>query len=244
MNNLIRTIIVDDELDGRLVLSSLLASHCKQVQLLGTFENAESAIQAIKMLKPDLVFLDIEMPSMNAFSMLEQIAVIDFEIVFVTAYDSYALKAIKHNALEYILKPVDKSELIAAIEKYLHKKSEKLVPANQEPENMRMALAVREGFLFVDVAKIVRCEGDGNYTNVYLDTNEKYMASKTLKDFELSLPASTFIRIHKSHLINSKFIKKYIKLEGGIVVMSDDTELEISRRNKDHFMKFFNLRNV
>lgn len=244
MNNHIRTIIVDDELDGRLVLSSLLTSHCKEVQILGTFENAESAIHAIKMLKPDLVFLDIEMPTMNAFAMLEQIAVIDFEIVFVTAYDSYALKAIKHNALEYILKPVDKSELVAAIEKYISKKTERSNYSNPEQENSRIALAVREGFLFVDVARIVRCEGDGNYTNVYLDTNEKYLASKTLKDFEAALPATSFIRIHKSHLINSNYIKKYVKTEGGIVVMSDDTELEISRRNKDYFMKFFNLKNA
>jgi two-component system LytT family response regulator len=244
MNNLIRTIIVDDELDGRLVLSSLLSSYCKEVQLLGTFENALSAIQAIKMLKPDLVFLDIEMPGMNAFAMLEQIAVIDFEVVFVTAYDSYALKAIKHNALEYILKPVDKSELVSAIEKYLYKKSEKIIPSGQESGNSRMALAVREGFLFIDVAKIVRCEGDGNYTNVYLDNNEKYLASKTLKEFELALPASSFIRIHKSHLINSNFIKKYIKSEGGIVVMADNTELEVSRRNKEYFMRFFNLKHT
>lgn len=245
MNNCIKTVIVDDELDGRLILTSLLNDHCETVKLLGSFESAEAGMQAIQSLKPDLVFLDIEMPGMNAFSMLEQLGMIDFEVIFVTAYDQYALKAIKHNALEYILKPVDKDELIAAVEKCY----KKLQPAKAETyqpqaDNSKMVLPVRDGFLFIDVAKIVRCEGDGNYTNVYLDDHTKHIASKTLKDFEALLPSSSFIRIHKSHLINANFIKKYIKGEGGMVQMADDSELEVSRRNKDYFLKFFNLRQV
>lgn len=221
----------------------MLTEHCESVKLLGSFESAESGIQAIKKLQPDLVFLDIEMPGMNAFSMLEQLITINFDVIFVTAYDHYALKAIKHNALEYILKPVDKEELIASVEKYQKKIPPRINASNEpEPDNTKMVLSVREGFLFIDVAKIIRCEGDGNYTQVYLDDNHKYTASKTLKDFEKLLPPSTFIRIHKSHLINANFIKKYIKGEGGTVVMSDNSELEVSRRNKDYFMKYFNIK--
>lgn len=244
MNNYIKTIIIDDELDGRLILTSLLTDHCESVKLLGAFDGPDSAIQAIKLLKPDLVFLDIAMPGMNAFAMLEQLSVIDFEVIFVTAYDHYALKAIKHNALEYILKPVDKDELIASVEKYKNKhqqQSQSIAASQQEVDNSKMVLPVREGFLFIDVAKIVRCEGDGNYTQVYLDDQNKYIASKTLKDIEKLLP-STFIRIHKSHLINVNFIKKYVRGEGGTVIMADDSELEVSRRNKEYFLKYFNLK--
>lgn len=241
MNNYITAIIVDDELDGRLILSSMLTEYCKSVRLLGSFGSAESGIQAIKTLKPDLVFLDIEMPRMNAFTMLEQLKEINFEVVFVTAYNNYALKAIKHNALEYILKPLDKDELIAAVEK-CHKKLQYTRPSSMFPEkdNPKLILPVREGFVFIEVGKIVRCEGDGNYTHVYLDDHQKHIASKTLKDFEQLLP-SYFVRIHKSHLINTHFIKKYIKGEGGVVVMADASELEVSRRNKDYFLKYFNL---
>lgn len=243
MNKSIKAIIIDDELDGRLILASLLTDHCENVKLLGSFENAETGIAAIKTLKPDLVFLDIEMSDMNAFAMLEQVGMIDFAIIFVSAYDHYALKAIKHNALEYILKPVDKEELVASVEKC----SNKMLPLltdNQvlQPDHSKLVLPVRDGFLFIDAAKIIRCEADGNYTHIYLENNIKHIASKTLKDFEKLLTHSTFIRIHKSHLINANYIKKYIKGEGGTVVMSDNSELEVSRRNKEYFLKFFNLK--
>jgi two-component system, LytTR family, response regulator len=241
MNNYLTAIIVDDELDGRLILTSMLTDYCESVRLLGSFGSAESGIQAIRTLKPDLVFLDIEMPRINAFAMLEQLQDINFEVVFVTAYNNYALKAIKHNAMEYILKPVDKDELVASVEK-CHKKlhHKRTTAVSQDQDTTKLILPVREGFLFIDVAKIVRCEGDGNYTHVYLDDQQKHVASKTLKDFEQLLPSS-FVRIHKSHLINTNFIKKYIKGEGGVVIMADDSELEVSRRNKDYFLKYFNL---
>ncbi|MFN6943306.1 MAG: LytR/AlgR family response regulator transcription factor [Cytophagaceae bacterium] len=240
MNNYIKAIIVDDELDGRLVLTSLLTDHCESIKLLGSFDSAESGIKAIRLLNPDLVFLDIEMPGMNAFEMLEQLDMIHFDVVFVTAYDHYALKAIKHNALEYILKPVDKVELIKSIEKFHSKWQSNRT--TQESDSSKMVLSVREGFLFIDVAKIIRCEGDGNYTHVYLEGNVKHTSSKSLKEFERILPSSGFIRIHKSHLINTNFIKKYIKGEGGTIVMADNSELEVSRRKKDYFLKYFNIR--
>lgn len=242
MSQYLKTIIIDDELDGRLILSSLLTDHCESVKILGSFESAEAGMKAIQALKPDLVLLDIEMPDMNAFTLLEQLAVISFEVIFVTAYDHYALKAIKHNALEYILKPVDKEELTAAVDKCIKKLN---LVERQEVVKIggfsKIILSVRDGYIFVDIDRIIRCEGDGNYTNLYLDNNEKHIASRTLKEFEQLLPASTFIRIHKSHLINANYIKKYVRSEGGTVVMSDNSELEVSRRNKDHFLKFFNL---
>ena len=243
MNKLIKAIIIDDELDGRLILTSMLTDYCETVKLLGSFESADAGIAAIHTLKPELVFLDIEMPVRNAFAMLEQLGRIDFEIIFVTAHDHYALRAIKHNALEYILKPVDKDELVTAVEKCASKLQLQTHESNQLLNDLsKLVLPVREGFLFIDVAKIIRCEADGNYTQVFLDDNNKHLASKTLKEIEKLLSPSIFIRIHKSHLINVNFVKKYLKGEGGTVVMADNSELEVSRRNKDYFLKYFNIK--
>jgi two-component system, LytTR family, response regulator len=243
MSNYLTAIIIDDEIDGRLLLSSMLTENCPAVRILGTFDTAVDGLLAIQKLKPELVFLDIEMPKMNAFAMLEKIGTIDFEIIFVTAYDQYAIKAIKVNAMEYILKPLDKDDLLKAVDKCLVKaqtSKQNQLNTSIGATGAKMAIPTRDGFLFVDQNRIIRCEGDGNYTNIYLENDQKYLSSKTLKDFEEILP-SNFVRIHKSHLVNTQYIKKYIKGNGGTIVMNDDTELEVSRRNKELLLNFFNI---
>lgn len=243
MNNYLTAIIIDDEIDGRLLLSSMLTEYCPAVRILGTFDSPVDGLLAIQKLKPEVVFLDIEMPKMNAFAMLEKIGTIDFEIIFVTAYDQYAIKAIKVNAMEYILKPLDKDDLLKAVDKCLVKaqtSKQNQLNTSIGATGAKMAIPTRDGFLFVDQSKIIRCEGDGNYTNIYLENGQKHLSSKTLKDFEEILP-SNFVRIHKSHLVNTQYIKKYIKGNGGTIVINDDTELEVSRRNKELLLNFFNI---
>lgn len=251
MNNKIKAIIIDDEQDGRSVLNTLVKMYCPQVEIIGEGKSGEEGLSLINELNPELVFLDIDMPGMNGFSLLKRLKEITFEVIFVTAHHHYALKAIKHSALDYLLKPVDKTELIQAVDKCKSASSTSssnermsFLLNNSQKEGKELTqiiLHVREGYVFTDINDIIRCEADGNYTKVILKNGEKQLVSKTLKDFDLTLSTHNFCRIHKSHLINIKYLKKYIKGDGGIVIMSDDSELEVSRRNKETFLKQFNI---
>lgn len=249
MRDVLKAIIIDDEEDGRLILQSLLQMYCPKVNILALCSSSENGLEAIENHKPDVVFLDIEMPIMNGFSMLEKITNIDFDVIFVTAYNQYAIKAIKFSALDYLLKPVDKDELIFVIDRLLQKKQnskEKLSlffkqNGKDSEEFLQIILPVRDGYVFVNLDEIIRCEANGNYTNVFFLNGEKHVVSKTLKEFDTNLSGHNFSRIHKSHLINLKFIKKYTKGEGGTVLLIDNTELEVSRRLKENFLKIFSL---
>lgn len=251
MNKKIKAILVDDEADGRTVLHTLIKMYCPQIDVIGEASSGEQGLALIDELNPDLVFLDIDMPGMNGFSMLKRLKEITFEVIFVTAHHHYALKAIKHSALDYLLKPVDKTELIEAVEKFSktdgNKVNERMsfLLNNESKESVELTqiiLNVREGYIFTDINDIIRCEADGNYTLVFLKNGEKQLACKTLKEFEHLLVQNNFWRIHKSHLINLKHLKKYVKGDGGgNVVMIDNSEIEVSRRNKDAFLKQFNL---
>lgn len=250
MNSKVKAIIIDDEEDGRLVLASLIQHHCPDIEVIDLFASAEQGLKGIEKLKPELVFLDIDMPVMNGFSMLEKISSINFEVIFVTAHSHYAIKAIKFSALDYIVKPVDGNELVLAVKKAILERNAKqnerlsffvsnqLHTLQQIPQ---IALPVKEGYIFVNVNDIMRCEGDGNYTLVLFENGEKHLVSKTLKEFETNLSHHHFARIHKSHLVNLKYVKKYIRGEGGNVVLTDNTEIEVSRRNKEAFLRMFNL---
>lgn len=251
MNNKIKALIIDDEADGRTVLHALLKMYCPQIDVIGQASSGEEGFAMIQDLNPELVFLDIDMPGMNGFSLLKRLEEITFEVIFVTAHHHYALKAIKHSALDYLLKPVDKTELIDAIEKFItigkQKVNERMsfllkAESQDSSEIAQIILNVREGYIFTDIADIIRCEADGNYTIVFLKNGTKHLACKTLKEFETLLMQNNFWRVHKSHLINLKHLKKYVKGEGGgNVVMIDNSEIEVSRRNKDAFLKQFNL---
>lgn len=244
----IGTIIIDDESNGRDILTALLEKFCPSLEILGTADNAESGKKIIDQLKPQLVFLDINMPGQTGFDMLQQFDAIDFEVIFVTAHDNYALKAFKFSAIDYILKPIDLEDLKAAVKKAEEKLAFKEKPKERYNEFFnnikniqnpfdKLGLATRDGLIFIKISDIIRCESDVNYTWFYLEKGEKILASKTLKDFEEMLDEYNFYRIHKSHLVNLSHLKRYIKGEGGSVIMSDNSEVEVSRRNKEGLMK-------
>ncbi len=249
MKDTLKAILVDDEPDGRSLLRSLLEQYCPIIDIITECDSAFSGITAIQNSQPDVIFLDIQMPLMNGFSMLEKLGTIDFEIIFITSYDQYALRAFKYNALDYLLKPVDEKELIEAVDKCavrcLSKKAEQkntfVHNYTALSSSHQAILPVREGYMFVRVSDIVRCEADGNYTQVFMQNGDKYLVSKTLKEFEGQLVNLNFVRVHKSHLVNLQYIRKYIRGEGGTLVMTDHSEIEVSRRSKEAFLAIFNL---
>ncbi len=245
---MIRTIIIEDELRGRNALKKMLEEFDDKIELIGLAEDAESGELLIKNLKPDLVFLDIEMPHRNGFDMLASIKEKDFEVIFTTAYDQYAIKAFKFSAVDYLLKPIDADDLESAIEKVIIKLRSKGKDNSQldillqnirniQTTKSKLALPTLDGLIFVNTEDIIRCESDDNYTKFYLINSKPILVSKTLKDFEELLNAHNFIRVHHSHLINLAHIKRYIKGEGGVIIMADDSSVEVSRRKKEVFIE-------
>ncbi len=244
---MIKAIIVDDELGARESLSKMIEKNCKQLEVVAKADSMLAAYDAITKHHPDIVFLDIEMPNGNAFDLLEKFKEIDFNIIFTTAYDHYAIKAIKFSAVDYILKPIDPEELIEAVKRFQEKhgqknildKQFKTLLSNVRPENKlkKVGIPDGEGLIFINLADIVRCDSDGNYTFFILTSGKKIIASRTLGEYEQMFTDDNFFRIHRSHLINLQHVKKYIKGEGGYVIMSDDSQVEVSRRNKNEFLE-------
>lgn len=246
---MIKAIIIDDESDCRITLSELLNTTCKQVVLIGEASSVEEGIELIKEVKPDLVFLDVELRNNYGFSVLEAFPNANFEVIFTTAHEKYALKAIKMSCIEYLLKPIDPNELVIAVAKY---EKEKKLDINQKKfeillENIgnagqtlnKIAVPTSDGFFFVNTADIIYFEGDGKYTNMFSNKGEKIMSSKNLGEFEELLSDQNFFRCHKSWLINLNYIKRYVRGDGQ-VVMSNDKLIDVSIRKKEEFLKFFN----
>ncbi len=248
MNKSINAVIIEDEEDGRVVLRSMLQLYCPQVRILQECASAAEGIEAIRNQQPDLVFLDIQMPMGNGFSLLDKVKDQLFQLIFVTAHHDYAVQAIRHAALDYLLKPIDPEELKEAVgrcnvQPYTHTQERiaHFVENYQCEEITNIILPVRDGYVFVKVDDIIRCEADSNYTRLHLAGGEKQLISKTLKEIEAQLPLRKFFRIHKSHIINITYLKKYTKGDGGSVTLTDNTELDVSRRNREDFLKLFNL---
>jgi len=244
---MLTAIIIDDETSSRNSLKQKLANHCPEISIIGECENGEEGVANIEEKKPDIIFLDVEMPRMNGFTMLQQLTNRNFEIIFITAYDHYALQAIKFSALDYLVKPVEIKDLKSAVEKAIQKRristgNERLEILlqnlmNDKKELQRIAIPSLEGFQFVETGNIIYLEANSNYTCFYLTNNTKITVAKTLKDFEELLPASVFIRIHHSYIINKSLVDKYINGKGGQVVMRNGVVLDVARRKKDEFMK-------
>lgn len=244
---MIKAIIVDDELGARESLSKMVEKNCKQIEIIGKADSAKSAYDLITALQPDLVFLDIEMPKGNAFDLLDKFKQINFHIIFTTAYDHYAIKAIKFSAVDYLLKPIDPEELVASVNKLelkVGQKNElnqqfKTLLSNVRPENKikKVGIPDGDGLVFIDLSDIIRCESDGNYTYFILSSGKKIIASRTMGEYEQLFSDENFCRVHRSHLINLAHVKKYIKGEGGYVVLSDNSQVEVSRRNKNDFLE-------
>lgn len=247
---MIQAILIDDELISLNGLSKKIKTHCPNVNLLKTFNKPAEAIDELDHLKPDVVFLDIEMPKMNGFNFLEKCKPVSFEVIFVTAYDAYAIDALRVSALDFLLKPVDPAELIAAVQRLEKKLNEKnfyhglLEQQLQIHEHYRqssgqfnkIALPVSTGLEFVNQEDILRIEGENMYSTFYLKNGNKIMISRTLKDVERMVGQWHFVRVHKSSIINLNHVNKYIKGERGRIILSDGSEVEVSRRNKSELM--------
>ena len=246
---MIKAILVDDEVHCLDTLGMLLEEYCPEVQILDKCTSAEDAIDSIKERKPALVFLDIEMPSMNGFEMLEHFPKIPFAVIFTTGYDQYAIKAIHFSALDYLLKPIDPEELVAAVHKV---QSQSHLPSleqfkmllhqlqHKENEFKKLAIPTSEGFELVPVDQILYCEANNNYSLVFLKNKRKMVACRSLKEVEGQLqPFSIFLRVHYSYLINLNEVTKYVRGEGGYVVMSDGSSVNVARSRKDALMKRF-----
>lgn len=248
MHENITSILVDDEQASRETLMTILNRYCPEVQILAQAANMQEAYEQIHKFKPKLVFLDIEMPQGNAFTLLDKFDEISFNIVFTTAYKQYALEAIKVEALDYLLKPISINEVIQAVEKTKKKMriplkkneiaqmSSSLQQAQQA--NPYLAISVSNGYEMILRDDIVRCEANESYTFLILKGGVKKIISKRLGDLESILAANDFFRIHHSHIVNRKHIKNYVRGEGGTVITDDDQEIPVSRRKKTEFLEW------
>jgi len=244
----IKSVIVEDESAAREVLKNYLHKYCPQVEIIGEAQNFKEAIPLLHDLKPQLVFLDVEMPFGNAFDVLEACKDLQFETIFVTAFSEYSLKALNQSAAYYLLKPISIEELITAVDKVQqHIVNHEIFNRNKiivenfretKPEKQQVILPTLEGFEVVKMEEIVRLRGNGNFTDLYLSNGQKKMVCRFLKHFTEILPFP-FIRVHKSNIININFVKSYHKGTGGYVTMIDESEVEISPNYKEEFLKAF-----
>lgn len=246
---MLNAIIIDDELKGRIALRQKILDYCKGVHILGEAENGEQGICLIEKLHPDILFLDIEMPRMNGFDMLRQVKDKNFHIIFTTAYDQYAITAIKYSAFDYLLKPIDIEELKSAIARIssqsANQTEKKLDTLEQNLSGLKafnkIAIPTMHGLLFFDTSAIIHLEAQSNYTVLHFTNHPKLTASKTLKEFEDMLPEDIFFRTHHSHIINLNFIKRYIKGDGGQIEMQNGNYVDVARRKKEEFLKLISV---
>jgi two-component system LytT family response regulator len=244
---MLKAIIIEDEKTSRDTLKALLSRYCHQVEVISEADGVQTGLEAINMEHPDIVFLDIQMPDGSGFKLLEGLKKIDFEIIFVTAFDQYAIQAIKYSALDYLLKPVIPEELINSVEKAEKKKITAQINKNIQVllENIRapgekphkIVLSTADKIHVVEVDHILRCESDDYYTRFYFTDGKSLLISKTLKENEELLREHNFIRTHKSHLVNTKYISTYFKHDGGYIQMSDGAKIPVSRRKREQIMK-------
>lgn len=242
----LRAVIVDDEQSGRDSLSRLLEENCHDVEVVGQAGSVDQAVEVIRLNHPDLVFLDVEMPRGSGFELLKRIERPSFKTIFVTAHNHYAIKAIKFSATDYLLKPVDVDELIASIEQIRSvtgdwpARYQNITEAIDHNKPNRLAVPVKDGFAFISPDEIIRLQADGSYTHIFT-VNEKYTASRNIKEYEDLLQDRGFFRAHHSHLINLRCVRHYSRTEGYFVTMSDGSIVEVSRRKKEMFLQFMHI---
>ena len=246
---MIRAVIIEEESGNINSLKKLLQKNCPVIDIVGTADNAQAGKKIILNSRPDLVFLDIETPLSNAFELLNCLMPVEFEIIFVTAFDNYAINAIKYSALGYLLKPVNIKELHAAVQKATDLIRQKNITQKidtllfnlevSKPSLQKVALPTLEGLVFVNFKDLVWLEAKGSYTSIYFVNKQKITVSRTLREFEEILPVDSFSRIHQSYIINHNFIKKYNRGRGGTIEMDDGTVIEVSLRKKDEFLAKF-----
>lgn len=246
---MINSIIIDDEQHCLETLQWQLEKYTSTVKVLQIFNNPIQALEYVKTNPVNLVFLDIEMPEINGFEFLNRVSNIQFDVIFTTAYDEFAVKAFKASAIDYLLKPIDKQDLINAIKKVENKRALNISGMQLEILNEsygpnhsikdKIAVPTQEGLHFIKIKDIVCCISDSNYTYIHLANQTSILVSRTLKEIESILPNKHFLRIHHSNLINLEQIKKYVRGDGGYVVMEDGKELSVSRSRKDTLLRIF-----
>ena len=239
-----KALIVDDESGNRELLTSMIADHCPKIAGVVTAASVDEAHLMLKKEHIDVVFLDVEMPGGTGFDLLNELSQIDFKVIFVTAYDAYALKAIKYSALDYLLKPVDPIELKAAVEKLDASRAQQeqldLLSHNlNHTQDRRIALSTQEAVIFVQVSEIIRLQAEANYTRVYRSGEDPVLLSGNLGHFEKLLQDQQFYRPHQSHLINMQQVAKYVKSEGGFFEMTDGAQVPIARLKKEEVKRLF-----
>lgn len=240
-----KALVIDDENRTRELIVKMINSFGFDIEAKQGGDNVQTGINSIEEEQPDLVFLDIQMPDGTGFDVLKGLQTRNFEVIFITAHEEFAIKAIKFSALDYILKPIDQSELMAAVEKAIktidEKKEESQFEALQHNINpnhkRRLVLKTQESVHVVDLENIIRCEADRNYTSFFLNGGKKILVSKTLKEYETLLTGYNFLRVQQSHLINLDYVDRYDKGDGGSVVMKDGSEVPLSPAKREIFFK-------
>jgi len=247
-NDRIRSVIVEDESAAREALKNYLSRYCPRIEVIGEAQNGREAIPLLHELRPQLVFLDVEMPFGNAFDVLEGCQDLQFETIFVTAFSEYSLRALNQSAAYYLLKPVSIEELILAVNKVqMHidrneviNRNEIIVRNYREPENRQIILPTTEGFEVVKSDDIVRLRGNGNFTDIHMSDGSKRMVCRFLKHFDEML-TTPFVRVHKSHIINTQYVRAYHRSAGGYVTFADGAEVPISPDRKEEFLRGFRV---
>jgi len=246
---MLKAIILEDEEDSRKLLSGFIKDYCPDVNIVSAVDTVKAGLEAINTFHPDVVFMDIQLKGETSFDLLDKLGEIDFDIIFTTAYESYMLKAIKLSAVDYLLKPINAEELKSAVEKVKKKKNQQVfnnslqVLINNFKSNYQdhqIAISSSDGFVFVKVSNIIYLESEGAYTYFHLKGNEKMVSSKNIKEYEDLLSDYNFFRIHKSYIVNKTEVTRYIRGEGGYVIMSNKVNLDVSRRRKEEFLKLLN----
>ncbi|MBG0858468.1 MAG: response regulator transcription factor [Bacteroidales bacterium] len=246
MTKRLKTIVIDDEPDAVDFISSIIGEYCSGLEVAGKAHDVKEGVQLIREQKPDLVFLDVEMPHGTGFDLLTHFPEKDFDVVFITAFNHYAIKAIKFSAVDYILKPININEFIDAVNKVIQKRGSNLFRGNENIrvllENLktglpsRLAIPTSDGMEYLNPRDIIRIEADRSYSWFFITGNRKMLVSKNLKEFQDLLNDRYFFRPHNSHLINLKYVKKYVRREGGYIEMTDGSEIPVSRNRKDLFL--------
>ena len=248
---MLRSIIIDDEPQNAGILRNDLAQSCPSVEVVSVCHSAKEGIMAIKKEKPDLIFLDIEMPWMNGFEMLEVLDEIHFSVIFTTAHDQFAAKAFRISAVDYLLKPIDANDLKEAVKKAQQKLEQQHGQANienllrnikQPSSQQKIALPYRDGYEFVEVTHIIYCQAEGAYTKVFLDNKKYIVVSKTLGDIEELLPTDLFQRIHHSTVVNLSYVTHFVRSDGGYVKLQTGESLIVSKSKKEAVMERLGLR--